>query len=266
MRSPGLFLRRPLLLSVVVVAALVILALVLHVLFASVPPGRGRLLLSAGALLPSLAIALFFASRIGLQRTGFRLAVDPTGRWSLLLLAIPLLAAALALPFRASVGAGPFLLTGALALLIGLHEETWFRGVILTALATRGPTYGLVASAMLFGVAHSFNVLTTGAPAAAVAYQVATAALIGIVFGAVRLRTGALWPAIAGHAAVDWAALLILYPSTAPRTPTVLTAAGGLLIYGTLAAIGLLLVGRAEGRRPEADEDAVFPLPAPRGD
>jgi uncharacterized protein len=211
-----------------------------------VPPGPGRLLLTAGAIVPSLAIALFFASRLGFQRSGFRRAIDPTGKRSLLLLAIPLLAAALVLPFRASVGTGPFILTAALALLIGLHEETWFRGVILTALAARGPAYGLIASAMLFGVAHSFNVLTTGAPAAAVAYQVATAALIGIVFGAVRLRTGMIWPAVAGHAAVDWAALLILYPSTAPQTPSPLTAVGGLLIYGTLAAIGLILVHRAE--------------------
>jgi hypothetical protein len=57
-----------------------------------------------------------------------------------------------------------------------------------------------------------------------------------------------LWPAIVGHAAVDWAALLILYPSTAPQTPHLSTAIGGLLIYGTLAAIGLLLVRRAEPR------------------
>jgi membrane protease YdiL (CAAX protease family) len=140
------------------------------------------------------------------------------------------------------------LLTGGLALLVALHEETWFRGVILTALAPRGPALAVVASAMLFGIAHSANLLTTRALPAAVAYQVASAALIGIVFGAVRLRTGMIWPSIVGHAAVDWAALLVLYPSTAAQTPKGPTVIGGLLIYGTLAAIGLILVRRAEPR------------------
>jgi len=234
--------------SVVVVTALLAVALGLHVVFAGVQPGAGRLLLTGGVLIPSFAIALYFADRLGLRRSGFRRDLDPTGRWSLLLLALPVLSAALILPARVSLGAGPFLVTGILALAVALHEETWFRAVILTALATRGPTYAVVASAMLFGIAHAFNVITTGAPAAAVAYQVATAALVGIVFGAVRLRTAMIWPSVVGHAAVDWAALLILYPSTAPQTPRATTVAGGLLIYGTLAAIGLVVVRRAEPR------------------
>jgi uncharacterized protein len=246
--SPGLFERRPLLMSIVVVIALLAVGPVLHVVFAGVPPGAGRFALSAGVLLPSLAIAFLIASRLGFHRSGFRRDIDRTGRRSLLLLALPLLAAAIVLPARASLGVGPFLLTGGFAVLVALHEETWFRGVILTALATRGPTYAVIASAMLFGVAHSFNVLTTGAPAAAVAYQVATAALVGIVFGAVRLRTGMIWPSVVGHTAVDWAALLVLYPSTAPQTPRLPTVIGGLLIYSTLAAIGLILVRRAEPR------------------
>jgi len=77
---------------------------------------------------------------------------------------------------------------------------------------------------------------------------VAPAALVGIVFGAVRLRTAMIWPSVVGHAAVDWAALLVLYPSTAPQTPRTLTVVLGLLIYGTLAVIGLVLVRRAEPR------------------
>ncbi len=236
------------LLSALVVLGLVAVALVLHVAFGGIPPGPGRLLLTAGALVPSLALALFFAYQLGFHRSGFRSDLDPTGRWSLLLLAPPLLVAAIVLPFQVSVGVAPYLLTGGLALLIALHEETWFRGVILTALATRGPTYAVIASAMLFGIGHSFNLLTTGAPAAAVAYQVAAAALVGIVFGSVRLRTAMIWPSVVGHAAVDWAALLVLYPSTAPQTPRAVTAVIGLLVYGGLAVIGLILVRRAEPR------------------
>lgn len=230
----------------VVVAALVGAGLALHLAFATLPAGPGRLLLSAGVMLPSLAIALLFAARLGLHRAGFRSRIDPTGRWSLALLVLPLLAAGLLLLARSSLGAGPFLLTGGFALLIGLHEEIWFRGVILTALATRGPTFALVASAMLFGVAHSANLLTTSAPPVAVAFQVATACLVGVVFGAVRLRTAMLWPTILAHALVDWAALLAIYPSTSPQVPSVTTVVGGLLIYGTLAGIGIALVRRAE--------------------
>jgi hypothetical protein len=50
-----------------------------------------------------------------------------------------------------------------------------------------------------------------------------------------------IWPSVIGHAAVDWAALLVLYPSTAPQTPHPVTAVLGILIYGTLAAVGLFL-------------------------
>jgi hypothetical protein len=68
--SPGQFERRPLLFSVLLVAALVGVGLVLHVVFAGVPPGPGRLSLTAGVTVTSLAVALFFASRLGFRRTG----------------------------------------------------------------------------------------------------------------------------------------------------------------------------------------------------
>jgi CAAX protease family protein len=245
LNSSGFFERRPLLASAIVVLALVGIGLALHVAFAALPAGPSRLLLSAGVMVPSLAIALLFGARLGLHRSGFRRRLDPTGRWSLALLALPLLAAMLVLSTRASA-LGPFLLTGGFAILIALHEESWFRGVILTALAIRGPTYGVVASAMLFGLAHSANLLTTSGPPAAIAFQVTTACMVGVVFGAVRLRTGMVWPTILAHALIDWAALLAIYPSTSPPVPTMPTVVGGLLIYGILAGIGIGLVRRAE--------------------
>lgn len=240
--------RHPVGLSAGVVAGIAGLGLVLHLVFAGVGSVRVRLLISATAMAVSLAIGLYVTSRLGWRRSGFRFDLDPAGRRSLWLLVLPVLAAGFVFQFRSSsVAAGTFFLLGSLAILVALHEETWFRGVILTILAARGPLPAVIASAVLFGVGHSLNALTTSATPVAVAYQVITATLIGILFGTVRLKTGLIWPSVIVHALVDWASFAALYPQIVPREPQPAAAIGGIFVYGALAAAALWSLRRSPG-------------------
>lgn len=229
---------------------LVSIGLVLHFSLGSLTGRTPRILISIGVMGMSLGAGLGLVSRLGWAHAGFRPDIKPRAARSLLLIALPVVSATIFL-LAAGPAAGPstFLLLGGLALLVALHEETWFRGVILTVLAPRGNLPAVVASAVLFGIAHSANLVTTPATPAAVAYQVLTASLVGIVFGAVRLRTGAIWPTILAHALVDWAAFVLLYPSIVPPQPKLPTAIAGVAAYGLLAGISLWMVRPGGGNR-----------------
>jgi len=238
--------RHPFALSAGIVVALTAVGVTLHLVFARIGSVPVRLLLSAAVMGISLAIALYLASRLGWRRSGFRRDVEPGSSRSLGFLVLPVVAAGIVFQFGSvSVPAGTLFLLGALAVLAALHEETWFRGVILTILAARGPVPAVVASAVLFGIGHSLNVVTTSASAPAVAYQVISATLVGILFGTVRLRTGMIWPAVIVHALVDWASFAALYPQIAAREPRPAAAAGGILVYGALAAAALWSLRRS---------------------
>ena len=91
-----------------------------------------------------------------------------------------------------------------LACLIGFVEEVFFRGLILRALAPGGLWKAAVASAVIFGMMHLLNLLF-GADLVATLMQTVYATAMGFGFAAVTLRTGALWPLVAIHAAIDLA-------------------------------------------------------------
>ena len=241
--------RHPVLLSVAVVVAIAGIGVSLHLVFAGVASVPLRLALSAAVMLVSLGVGLYVASRLGWRRAGFRRDLDPRGRQTLWLLALPVLSAGLVFGVRGSgQPAVTVFLLGGLATLVALHEETWFRGVILTVLAGRGPLPAVVASAALFGIGHSLNVLTTSASPLAVVYQVISAGLVGILFGTVRIRTGMIWPSVIVHALVDWASFSVLYPQISPREPKPVPAIAGLAVYGVLAAAALWSLRREEVR------------------
>lgn len=93
-------------------------------------------------------------------------------------------------------------------LLIGISEELMFRGVLFKALRSRGPVWSTVlVSSLLFGFVHLLNGLSTGF-IAAIPQTIFTFCL-GILFIAVRIRTGSLYPAILLHAAWDFCIFML---------------------------------------------------------
>jgi membrane protease YdiL (CAAX protease family) len=88
-----------------------------------------------------------------------------------------------------------------IALLSGVSEELFFRGVLL-------PEIGLVASSALFGLLHALNR----------AYAI-WAALTGAVFGVLAVSGGSLVGPIVAHALYNFGALLVLRRSAEASVP-----------------------------------------------
>jgi uncharacterized protein len=97
--------------------------------------------------------------------------------------------------------------------LVGLSEELMFRGVLFQALRHTVSIWpAVVLSTLAFGAIHSLNVFITGDLQGAV-IQSTAAALSGLFFIALRLRTGSLWPPIVIHGLWDCAAFLLAMSS-----------------------------------------------------
>ncbi len=94
----------------------------------------------------------------------------------------------------------------------GFGEEAAFRGLGVANYLRRNPTEkGIVKilwlSSIVFGLVHVGNALA-GAFLLISMGQAAYAAGIGMVLGAVYLRTGNLWPSILGHMSMDFLELI----------------------------------------------------------
>jgi hypothetical protein len=90
-------------------------------------------------------------------------------------------------------------------LLVGYSEELMFRGVLLQAFRHATSIWlAVLLTSAVFGAVHSLNVFVTGDLRVAL-IQSSAAFLSGLVFIALRLRTGSLWPPIIVHALWDFA-------------------------------------------------------------
>ncbi len=90
-------------------------------------------------------------------------------------------------------------------LLVGFSEELALRGVVLQGFRHSVSIWpAVLMTSVAFGAMHSLNVFVTGDLGAAL-IQSCAAFLSGIVFIALRLRTGSLWPPIIVHALWDFA-------------------------------------------------------------
>lgn len=94
-----------------------------------------------------------------------------------------------------------------IALLSGVTEELFFRGVLL-------PELGLVASSLCFGALHALC-----------GVYFAWATLVGAAFGALALTTGSLVPAMVAHATYNCGALFILRRAATEARPAATGAA-----------------------------------------
>jgi membrane protease YdiL (CAAX protease family) len=87
---------------------------------------------------------------------------------------------------------------------VGLSEELMFRGILLQAFRHLMAIWpAILVTSLLFGGIHSLNVFTTGHLLTSV-NQTGAALLSGLLFIAIRLRTGSLWPAIIVHGLWDF--------------------------------------------------------------
>jgi membrane protease YdiL (CAAX protease family) len=133
-------------------------------------------------------------------------------------------------------------------LLVGFSEELAFRGVVLQALRHVTSIWSaVVLTSVAFGAVHSLNVFVTGDLKAAL-IQSCAAFLSGIVFIALRLRTGSLWPSIIVHALWDFATFTLGVSVSTPgaaadaATPSGLTQFIPVLLVLPNAIYGLWLM------------------------
>ena len=190
-------------------------------------------------LVPGLFIAVILTRLHWWRRVGF----TPLREWRAPHLLIPLLLV-LALP-AAGLWARGVMQTTALILALQLGfllidifmEEVTYRGVILQALLGFSPFLRVMLAATLFGFSHLDNLFLPGADELGVAYQVFEAALVGILFGAIRLRMNTIWPVMAVHAAYDLM-LVLAFGHAFPVAPTVPG-----FIVDTVVNLGLAIVG-----------------------
>jgi membrane protease YdiL (CAAX protease family) len=124
-----------------------------------------------------------------------------------------------------------------IALIIGLSEETFFRGLMLQSLVPLGIFRTVLLSSALFAFPHLLNVLSGAWDPAFTLVDSFAAFGIGVAFAAILFRTGTIWPVIGIHALTDFTALLsngtLLVPAQSPLQLAAVAGAGLLaLAYG----------------------------------
>lgn len=94
-------------------------------------------------------------------------------------------------------------------MMVGFSEEVMFRGVLFRASVERMPIWpAILLNMVLFGGVHAFNGFITGDFHAAFLQSIA-AGMSGLVFIAILLRTGSIWPAIIYHGLWDFAVFTV---------------------------------------------------------
>ena len=98
--------------------------------------------------------------------------------------------------------------------LVGVSEEVMFRGVLFRSLLENFKLWtAIIATTVLFGLVHVLNGFTTGEWGMAL-LQAVSAGMSGLVFLAIVIRTGSIWPAIIYHFLWDCVLFLVTLAST----------------------------------------------------
>jgi membrane protease YdiL (CAAX protease family) len=161
---------------------------------------------------PFLLAAVFLLVIAGWQNwRDLGLHAGPS-RGSLWLAWLPLLYIVVGVSLAATLGLPPTAVILWILLntfLIGLSEELMFRGVLLQAFRHTVSIWpAVLLTTVAFGAVHALNVFSTGDLRGALVQSLA-AAFSGLLFIALRLRTGSLWPCIVIHALWDFATFLL---------------------------------------------------------
>jgi len=107
-----------------------------------------------------------------------------------------------------AIPAGRFAFYAAAILFTGISEETLARGVMLPALLPRGKWVALFFAATLFSVAHLTNTIFSDPGALRMLEVLLVTFGFAVLYGAVFLRTGNLWPLIVLHTIHDLSYLI----------------------------------------------------------
>ncbi len=208
-------------------------------------------------LVPGFFIAVVLTRLRWWRRVGF----TPLRDWRAPHLVIPLLLI-LALPIVGLSARGVMATTAlVLTLQVGFvlidifMEEVTYRGVILEALAGFNSVSRVTLSAILFGLSHLDNLFLPRADELGVAYQILEASLVGILFGAVRLRMNSIWPVMVVHATYNFL-LVLAFGHAFPVAPTVPGFLVATVVNLGLAGVGVFLL-RAGHRGSVARQEAA---------
>lgn len=193
----------------------------------------------------------------------------PTPQRALLLLWLPL---AYIVAILASVALRGFPPAATIAfvfintLLVGISEELMFRGILFRGALSRMTIWKAIwLSCILFGLIHALNVFITGDLVPAL-LQALAAFMSGVLFMALRIRSGSLYPLIIIHALWDFSLFVGMPTAATPQaaaTLSPLAMAAPVLLVLPLFLYGLFLmrhVSRDFGHLSE-----VVDGPAPRG-
>lgn len=137
----------------------------------------------------------------------------------------------------------------------GLFEEVLCRGLMLNLFlrqwggTQRGVLVAVLTSGAYFGLAHLITVAVGRSTLAAGAVQAVYAFFIGVLFAAIFIRTGSIWPGVALHALFNIAGSLRMISvegvSSAPTSTTVADATSAIGLCFLVFVYGLFLLRRA---------------------
>lgn len=121
-----------------------------------------------------------------------------------------------------------------IAVSAGICEEVMFRGFMMRAYEKNGPAYGIIMSAILFGIFH-FNIQNLLGPI-----------FLGILFGYIAYKTDSIFPAIIAHITNNSIALILsIFVSGMNIDPeaTAEIAASGVISDTAMMIIGAIGIG-----------------------
>lgn len=116
---------------------------------------------------------------------------------------------AAALTYFGSPPLSVVMFVGINTLMVGISEELMFRGVLFRAFEKAMAIWpAIILSSVLFGAVHSLNVFITGELGQSLLQSIA-AGMSGLVFIAIVIRSGSIWPAIVYHFLWDFLLFLV---------------------------------------------------------
>ncbi len=193
-----------------------------------------------GEGLSAIVVLLLIILFSSWSETGFRQGVTAKG---LLVCLVPvgllLLIFGTALPSTLSkASASIIVLAVVTVILVGFTEEGLFRGLLLRILLPKGIWPAIIVSSLLFGCIHLTNVLS-GFSITYILGQIIGAFGLGVLFSAVRLRTGSIWPSLLMHAFYDINGIILI--TTDPKRVQGINLSTSLAVNSVLALIFLII-------------------------